>query len=241
MKRAVFRLLVMVSFVLAAQSLMAQTTIFNIPTTDTVAKGKVYFEFDFLPQTPKPDFANRAYIYNPRLVVGLSSNVEAGVNVPLFHTSPSTNTFVEPNIKWKFFNDDNGGIAAAGGGILVTPANHRDGVPTFALLYGEVSKKVKTGMYGPRFHLGPYGIVNAGDSWVGPKAGVIAGYEQPVQAKVSIVADWFSGKNAFGYFTPGVSITLPANGVFNAGYSLGNDSYHGNDNRFLFLYYGVTF
>jgi hypothetical protein len=64
------------------------------------------------------------------------------------------------------------------------------------------------------------------------------------QSKISIVADWFSGKNFYGYFTPGVSITLPANGLFNAGYSIGNDSWANDNptkNRYLFLYYGVTF
>src|SRR5581483_10902412 len=181
------------------------------------------------------------YIYNPRVVVGLGPNIETGINIESFHVSGQTDVFAQPNIKWRFFNKDTEGLAAAAGGILFTPINHRDGVPTYGLLYGEVSKKVKTGMYGPRFHIGPYGVVNGGENWIGPKAGVIAGYEQPVHPKVSIVADWFSGKNGFGYFTPGVSVTLPANSVFNAGYSIGNDSYHGNDNRLLFLYYGVTF
>ncbi len=100
---------------------------------------------------------------------------------------------------------------------------------------------MKTGDYGPRFTAGPYGIYSGGSGWAGPKAGVILGYEQPIHPKISIVADWFSGKNYFGYFTPGVSFTLPGNGLFNAGYSIGNDSYDGNNNRLLFLYYGVTF
>jgi hypothetical protein len=77
----------------------------------------------------------------------------------------------------------------------------------------------------------------------GPNGGVLAGYEQPVSAVISIVADWFSGKNFFGFFTPGVSITLPRNGLLNIGYSFGNDSFESpsNDNRALFVYYGVTF
>ena len=224
-----------------AETAVAQSTIFNIPTTDTVAKGKVYFEFDFLPQIPKPEEVDRLYIYDPRLVVGVGPNIEVGVNVASYHVSGTTSVFAQPNVKWRFFNSDNDGLAAAGGGILYTPVNHREGVRTFGLLYGEFSKKVKTGMYGPRFHAGPYGIVHGGDNWIGPKVGAIVGYEQPIYPKVSIVADWFSGKNAFGYFTPGLSFTLPANGLLNAGYSLGNDSYYGNDNRFLFLYYGATF
>jgi len=74
--------------------------------------------------------------------------------------------------------------------------------------------------------------------------GAVLGYEQPVSSKISIVADWFSGKNAVGYFTPGVSITLPKNGLLNAGYSIGNDSWADDNaarNRYFFLYYGVTF
>ena len=60
---------------------LAQSTIFNIPTTDTVAKGKVYAEFDFLPQIPAPD-GSRTYLYNPRVVIGVPHNVEFGANLP---------------------------------------------------------------------------------------------------------------------------------------------------------------
>jgi len=219
----------------------AQSTIFNVPTTDVVAKGKAYFEFDYLPQLRKPEGADRLHVINPRLVVGPGGNVEVGSNFAVFHMGGTTNAFFQPNIKWKFANNDSQGLAAAAGGILFTPINNRQGVDTFGLVYGNFSKKVKTGNYGPRFTGGPYGIVSGGSRWVGPKAGVILGYEQPVHAKASIVADWFSGKNAFGYFTPGVSFTLPSSGVLSIGYSLGNDSFSGNANRFLFVYYGVTF
>ena len=43
-------LCVALSFVVSAQSAMAQSTIFNIPSTDTVSAKKVYGEFDSLPQ-----------------------------------------------------------------------------------------------------------------------------------------------------------------------------------------------
>ena len=91
--------------------------------------------------------------------------------------------------------------------------------------------------------MGPYGIVGAEDYYYGTKAGVIVGYEQPVASRVSFVADWFSGVSGFGYFTPGVSITMPKNGLLNLGYSIGNDSYKdpGNNNRYFFAYYGITF
>ena len=104
-------------------------------------------------------------------------------------------------------------------------------------MYGNVSKKV-SGDYGPRLHGGIYGSVSYGED---NTAGALLGYEQPVGGGVSIVADWFSGKNFWGYFTPGISIVLPRSGLLNIGYSVGNDSYDGNKNRALFVYYGITF
>ena len=54
------------------QVAVAQSTIFNIPTTDAVAKGKVYFEFDYLAQLPKfedlPEggVTHRLHVFVPR-------------------------------------------------------------------------------------------------------------------------------------------------------------------------------
>jgi hypothetical protein len=129
------------------------------------------------------------------------------------------------------------------GSILYTPIDDRAGVDRYGLIYANLSKKVKH-TNGPRFTVGPYAIVGTNDGFAGPEAGALIGYEQPIHAKVSIVADWFSGKNGFGYLTPGISMTLPGNGLFNVGYSIGNDSWDNSNatrNRLLFLYYGVTF
>lgn len=243
-------LLVVILIALSGQA-MAQSTIFNIPTTDTVAKGKGYFEFDFLPQAPGTGFS-RTYIYNPRLVVGTGGNVEVGVNFPTYNSRAAegsyTSAYIQPNLEWKFFNNDDAGVAVAAGALLNTAMNHRTGQGTWGLFYGNVSKKVKTGDYGPRFTAGPYGIAADQDSgystFLGTRGGVILGYEQPIHAKASIVADWFSGKNSVGYFTPGISITLPGSGLLNVGYSVGNDSFENSNatkNRFFFAYYGVTF
>ncbi len=70
------------------------------------------------------------------------------------------------------------------------------------------------------------------------KTGAIVGYEQPLHSKVSFVADWFSGKNRFGYVTPGFAFTVSKRSLFYAGYSIGNQ---GRKNNGLFLYYGITF
>jgi hypothetical protein len=254
--RVLSGLFVALLLVVAAETAMAQSTIFNIPSTDTVDKGKAYVEFDFLPQAPGPDLGSRTILYNPRIVVGLPHDAEFGLNFPTFHSS-ATNGYIQPNFKWKFYKNDDEGVALDGGTVLNTPLNNRTGQGTWAYFYGEVSKKVKSGMHGPRFTFGAYGVAANEDpttnpvSFFGPRGGGILGYEQPISSKVSFVADWFSGKSGLGgasstlgYFTPGISITLPGNGLFNAGYSIGNDSWANSNatkNRYVFVYYGVTF
>jgi hypothetical protein len=238
------------SFVLVAQAVRAQSTIFNTPSTDVVDKAKTYFEFDFLPQAPGPDVGAATIIYNPRVVFGVGYNVEVGVNFPIYHNSdgdPTTHGYIQPDVKWKFFKDDMKGLAASVGFVSNIPLNDHDVQGSWTYIYGNISKKWM-GTYGPRVTVGPYGVIADQDSglstFVGTRGGVEIGYEQPVGGKFSFVADWLSGKNSIGYFTPGISISLPKNGLFNAGYSIGNDV--GDEtstykNRYLFFYYGVTF
>ena len=229
-------LLIVMSF---AQIAMAQSTLFNIPSTDVVAGKKVYTEFDYFANLPKQDSGMFQW-FVPRAVFGVGANIEAGANVLIAHTPGVTNTYFQPNIKWKFLSSEMKGVAGSGGIIWYTPMNNREGVDSYGLVYGNFSKKF-TGTYGPRFTMGPYGIVGANDAYIGTKAGAIIGLEQPVHPKMTIVADWFSGVSGFGYFTPGVSVTLPHSSLLNVGYSIGNDSYDsGNNNRALFIYYGIT-
>src|SRR5213593_2321085 len=92
---------------------LAQSTIFNIPTTDTVSKGKGYLEFDYLPRMPKPDGVDRLHIIDARLLAGVGGNIEVGTNIAAYQTASATTAFFQPNIKWKFVNNHNEGLAAA--------------------------------------------------------------------------------------------------------------------------------
>jgi hypothetical protein len=272
-------LFVALVFAVTAQTVMAQSTIFNIPSGDTVDKGKAYFEFDFVPQVPGfdglaatqttpaiPSF--RTILINPRLVVGGPHDTEFGVNFPTFHTTASLTpnctssncAYIEPNFKWKFYKNDDAGLAFVGGALLHTPMNGKSVFAgtqqneTWGLFYGNFTKKVKTGDHGPRVSAGPYVVADSTPViftfYDSHRGGVILGIEQPLTKKVMFVSDWYSGKNYYGYWTPGLSITLPGNGLFNAGYSIGNDSwkdptasdpFHNPKNRYVFLHYRVTF
>ena len=214
----------------------AQSTLFNIPSTDVVAKKKTYVEFDFvshLESHQKGGFQ----VYVPRVVFGVAKNLEIGANVAFTDAlAPDQPVELQPNLKYQFYNNEKSGVAAAAGGILYTPIAHRAGIDTFGLLYTTVSKKWK-GAYGPRVTGGGYGLVGRANG-NGNEGGAIVGYEQPLHPKINFVADWFSGKNRFGYVTPGLSFVVTRNSSLYAGYSIGN---FGRKNNALFIYYGITF
>jgi hypothetical protein len=217
-------------------SAVAQSTLFNVPSTDVVAKKKVYLEFDFISHLTS--HTNGGFqIYAPRAVFGVAKGVEAGVNVSVVDAlAPNQPVYISPNVKWQFYSNEKTGVAVAAGGLLYTPIAHRAGADTYGFVYSVVSKKVKSD-YGPRLTGGGYALPGLADG-LGTKGGAIVGYEQPLAKKVTFVADWFSGKNAFGYVTPGFSFTLPKSSLLNVGYSIGN---HGRGNNALFVYYGITF
>lgn len=220
---------------------LAQSTIFNIPSTDVVAKKKTYVEFDFISHLEGTN--NGGFqTYVPRVVFGVGKNVEVGVNVAATHSAAPATVYIQPNIKWQFYANEKAGTALTVGALAYAPLKDRDVNDTFGFLYANGSKKF-SGDHGARLTVGGYGLVGY-DVATGPngkkvtKGGAMIGYEQPLTKKVSFVADWFSSNNAFGYATPGFSFALPKNGLLNIGYSIGNT---GKKNNALFIYYGITF
>ena len=225
-----------VLLLLPKSAAVAQSTLFNVPSTDVVSKQKVYLEFDFLSHF-KSHADGGFQIYAPRAVFGVGKGVELGVNITAVDTfAPKQPVYISPNVKWQFYNNEKAGVAVSAGGLLYMPIAHRAGADTYGFVYSVVSKKVKAD-YGPRLTGGGYALPGLADG-LGTKGGAIVGYEQPLAKKVTFVADWFSGRNAFGYVTPGFSFTLPKSSLLNIGYSMGN---HGRGNNALFVYYGITF
>jgi hypothetical protein len=219
------------------QNATAQSTLFNIPSTDVVAKKKVYLEFDFISHLEDhSDGGFQAYI--PRAVVGVGERTEIGLNAAFVDAlAPDQPVELQPNLKHQFYQNEGNGVTVAAGGILYLPVANRAGTDTFGLIYTVVSKQVKAS-HGPRLTGGAYGLVGRTDG-SGTNGGAIVGYEQPlVPGKVSFVTDWLSGRNRFGYVTPGFAFTVSKTSLLYAGYSVGNQ---GRKNNGLFVYYGITF
>ena len=214
----------------------AQSTLVTIPSTDVVAERSVYLEFDYT--SHYASHHNGGFqAYTPRAVVGVGHNVEVGVNV-VYTDGFGVNQPVEiqPGIKWRFYQNEKQRVAASLGVMLYAPVTHRTGTNTFVMLYALVSKKM-AGKFGPRLTGGGYTLLGR-DGGTGDKSGFMTGYEQPLARRVSFVVDWASGRNRFGYVTPGFSFATTQHSNLYTGYSIGNQ---GRKNNALFAYYGITF
>jgi hypothetical protein len=217
---------------LAAQ---AQTTIFNVPSTDVQATHKTYAEVDFIGHLTSLD--NGGFqVYGAKLLYGARKGVEGGMNV--FYTraeGAAKAVELQPNAKWQFYQNEEKGVALAAGGEAFVTTPHRLS-DTFGLVYLTASKKVKA-THGPRITGGTYRLLglNAGS---GTKGGGLLGYEQPVTTRLNFIADWYTGKNRFGYASAGFGATLSTKNVLYVGYSFGNS---GRGNNGLAIYFGRNF
>jgi len=142
---------------------------------------------------------------------------------------------IQPNVKWQFYSNESHGTAAAVGCVLYTPLTNRAGTDTLGQCYAVASKQI-SGKYGPRFTGGGYTLIGAASEKT--KGGAIVGYEQPLVNRLSLIIDWFSGDNRFGYVSSGLSFETTKSTALTAGYAFANK---GSGKNALFVYYGKQF
>jgi hypothetical protein len=104
------------------------------------------------------------------------------------------------------------------------------------MIYSVSSKSLK-GDHGPRLTAGAYALVGSFADGT-TKKGLLLGYEQPLNKKISLVLDWSTGNNDYGYVVAGAGITLSPKSVLYVGYNIGNQ---GRGNNALGIYYGFSF
>lgn len=231
-------LFIFLSLLIASGSfpIFGQTTIFNIPSTDTIPKSLFYIEADFLAHFgPFEKGGFQSYGY--RAVYGVKNNFEVGTN--FFYTrlgkGISAKEF-QPNFKWKTYTNEKYGIGASTGAMFFVPLDKQAGTRTYSLIYSNISKVVDRAG-GLRLTGGIYTIVGAKRD-IGTKTGAIIGIEQPLRRRLSFIGDWYSGRNRFGYAAAGLNYAISSKQFVLAGYNFGNT---GRANNFFSAFYGYTF
>jgi hypothetical protein len=208
----------------------AQQTVFNVPTTDVMDKGKVYFELDISAKPNDSIALNRFSSFVPRLVVGTGGRVEVGVNI-LGNVQPGPDsTTIAPAVKWKVYECKANGWAIAIGDNLYFPVRNKSyDAGTYAYTMAQKTFKTKTRVgFGAYFFSQNVVAANAN------RAGGQFTFEQPVTERFGVASDWFTGKHASGYWTSGGYYKLTKKVTGYAAYSVGNANISKGNHFFYF-------
>lgn len=215
-------------FSCCATLINGQQTIFNVPTTDVLDKGKVYLELDASLKPTGGTVVSKFSSFVPRIVVGAGNRIEIGLNVTgNIQPGPDTTTLV-PTIKWKpYQGNDNGWALVVGNNVFFPVRNRTYNAGNY--VYAEISKSFESKT---RITFGGYDFTR---NVVAPanRAGGQFGLEQPVTSKFTFAADWFTGKHAAGYFTAGLIFKLGPKVTGYASYSVGNTNAADGNHFFL--------
>jgi len=213
----------------------AQTTIFNIPTSDTLQRGIWNVEFDCVVKPVK--YRDGGYqTLGYRVAYGITNSTEVGANS--YYTLDGTHTTadIELSIKHKVYQNEKHGVTASGGAVAFLPLRSRNGDKTAVIVYANAGKTISS-LNGMTLTGGVYHVFG-GPGDLGDRTGGMFGLVQPIKGRFSFVADWFTGKNRFGYAAAGFGITLSPRSSIYAAYYFGNE---GRGNNSLGIYYGYSF
>lgn len=210
----------------------AQQTVFNVPTTDVLAQGKVYFELDVSAKPVDPKFSS----FVPRVVVGVGGRVEVGLNITGNIQPGADATTLVPAVKWKAYDGGDNGWAVAVGNNLFIPVRNKSydlGAYSYTMIQKTFRTNTRVGLGG---YLFSKNVVAVGANRAGGQFTI----EQPMTGKFGVQADWFTGKHASGYFTPGGYYKFNNRLTGYAAYSIGNADVK-NGNHFLYFEMGYVF
>ncbi len=195
----------------------AQQTLFNVPSADVLPAGKLYLEEDNLWRPGRGEdtfFALRA-------VAGLGSAVEAGVNLGGLAAEGRSAPNATLALKWQPLHTRQWSLTAGINGLFFLRGSV-DGSPS-----GHVyTHAAWTPVDGTRITAGVW-YATSGYAGIGVAKGVLAGFEQHLSTTLVFQADWYSGRNGLGYFTPGFAWTIGP-WVIYGGYSVKNGDSHEN-------------
>ncbi len=218
-----------ISSLLIGSQAHAQQTIFNVPTTDILDRGKVYAELDASFKFNDQSAVRRFSSFVPRLVVGTGGNVEVGLNVTGNIQPGGDSTAIVPTVKYRFYKNEKKGIALIAGTNFYIPVRNRAfNFGTYSYLAGSktINKtRLTAGGFVASKHVFAPNAVRAGGQF---------GIEQTLNNKVSLAADWITGKHGAGYFTPGVIYKPHPRVSTYWTYSIGNTGASNGNHYFLF-------
>ncbi|MFI5094152.1 MAG: hypothetical protein WCE50_00700 [Candidatus Acidiferrum sp.] len=217
------KFLVLFVALFAAKNLCAQETVFDVPSADILDKGKVYGELD---GTIRP--VDPIQTFTPRVVLGIGHQIEIGVNFNGLTTPVTGELDLSPTIKWRLWNVGKTGWALYVGDDLFFPVRQRtynSGNYSYAFFAKEWKHGTRIGAGGYDFTKNVVAAAN--------RAGGQFTLEQKVSTRVTLAAEWYTGKNSTGYVNPGAIIKVTPKLTGYAAYQIGNAGVTKGNHQFL--------
>ena len=227
-----FRAVFLAALILSIGSLAAkaQQAIFNLPNADVLDKGKVYVELDAAFKVDNGRNVKRFSSFVPRIVVGAGGNVEVGLNVTGNIQPGADTTTLVPNVKWKFYKNENKNVALFAGSHVYFPVRNKSyNVGNYSYVAVAKTFNEKTRVTAGGYHFTKNVVVPQAN-----RAGGQFGFEHSLNKKTTLAADWYTGRHAAGYFTPGVIYKPHPRVTTYFSYSIGNGDARKGNHFFLF-------
>jgi len=200
-----------------------QETVFDVPSADILDQGKVYGELDGTVRV-----ANTFVTFTPRIVVGVGHGVEMGVNFDGLSAPAIGELDASPTVKWQVWKAESSGWSFFAGDDLFFPVRQRSysagnyGYASFAKQWKE----------GTRIGFGAYDftgkvVANAN------RAGGQFTFEQSINKRLTLAAEWYTGNTSVGYVNAGAIIKLTEELTLYTAYQIGNAGVTNGNHQFL--------
>jgi hypothetical protein len=203
-------------------SAYGQQTVFDVPSADIMDKGKVYGELDGTVRS-----VDSLATFTPRVVVGIGHRIEVGVNFDGLSAPTLGQLDISPTVKWRLWSKTSGWSFYVGDDLLFPVRKRTYDAGNYA--YASFAKEWK---HGTRIGFGGYDftrnvVANAN------RAGGQFTFEQRVDNRLTLAAEWYTGKQATGYVNPGAIIKLNSKLTLYAAYQIGNAGVATGNHQFL--------
>jgi hypothetical protein len=217
------KVLVFLLLVFPASRACGQETVFDVPSADILDKAKVYGELD---GTVRP--VDPIATFTPRVVAGIGHQIEIGINFEGLSAPVLGQLDVSPTVKWRPWKSETSGWSFYAGDNVYFPVRQR------AYHAGNYSYAAfaKEWTHGTRITFGGYDftryvVANAN------RAGGQFTFEQRVTDRLTLAAEWYTGKQAVGYVNPGAIMKLTSKLTLYAAYQIGNAGVTTGNHQFL--------
>lgn len=218
--------------VLVGQLCPAQSGYFNVPNADVISERQLSLEADFDAKMAKFDKGGWQG-FGLASIFGVRKKTEIGLNAYFVRNQNGVEPLeLQPHAKFQIHNNESTGTSFAVGGVGFFSLKRAFADSGQAFVYAVGSKKFKKA-WTPKLTGGVYEVLGAkadGDS----RRGVMLAFEQPIHRRVSLIADWNTGRNRFGYSSAGFALSLTKRSFLSSAYYFGN---HGRGNNFAGVYY----